>query len=96
LDDYLGKEIGPQQEGQFHQHILANSIHRLGYRVVNNPIGVPDIEAWLESATEAPAISIRSRIQGWDPQTDPLATVREQLLRLTDEELDEVERIADD
>lgn len=44
LDRFVGVN-GPQQEGFVHQSLLAQALISLGYRLNENPVGVPDISA---------------------------------------------------
>jgi len=83
IDDFLESGAGAQEEGQVHQSVLRDAVARLGYRVVNNPIGVPDIEAWLEVSVER----LRSSLTNWDPGAEELRLVRDAILGLTDDDL---------
>jgi len=47
LDAHAAADKGPQLEGAVHQYLLEDGFRHLGYRVTNNPIGVPDFDARL-------------------------------------------------
>jgi len=43
--DELARDNAPQLEGQVHQALLEDALESMGYAVVENPVGVPDITA---------------------------------------------------
>jgi hypothetical protein len=94
LDDFLGNENGPQQEGQIHQYILEDSLQHLGYVAVNNPTGVPDIHARRSTAQPTSiAPTLRDQLASWQPQDPRLDAVRETLLDLDDTDLAHLETL---
>jgi len=89
LDPNAAGSSGPQLEGYVHQYILQDAFTSLGYRVTNNPIGVPDFDARLERDRATPS-SPRRALEAWTPSSPILQNVRETLLDLGDAALDEV------
>jgi len=88
LDKFLSAETGPKQEGFIHQYLLGDALEQLGYELTENPIGVPDINATLRIGSNAVRNGIRQNVQQWQPQSNSLVQLREQLLKLTDAELE--------
>ncbi|HEV2045635.1 MAG TPA: hypothetical protein VGQ95_03455 [Chthoniobacterales bacterium] len=88
LDKFLSAETGPKQEGFIHQYLLGDALEQLGYELTENPIGVPDIRATLPVGSNAVRNGIRQNVQQWKPQNNSLVQLREQLLKLTDAELE--------
>ncbi len=99
--DALGREIdaaadpgrGAQAEGLFHPCLLEDVLESLGYRILANPVGVPDIRAERREAGEGGGL--RERIEAWHPRSAALARLREALLDLTPGDLAEIRRLLD-
>lgn len=85
LDQAATGESGSQVEGQVHQALLKDGLEQLGYVVLQNPVGVPDIVATREKNVEAE--EIRSRLASWEPSALRLKEVRRALLELEPAEL---------
>lgn len=45
IDDAFSEEIGSQMEGKLHQYLLEDVMMQIGYKIVHNDPGVPDINA---------------------------------------------------
>ena len=88
LDRFV-KSNGPQQEGFVHQRLLGHALEQLGYKLNENPIGVPDISAtWQEHRSRQMTISVRERLEEWQPSDSDLRELRQQLLARPDSNLD--------
>lgn len=93
LDKFVETK-GPQQEGFVHQRLLACALEQLGYRLNENPIGVPDILAtWTGHDPKLTIGDLRERLQGWDPAEPQLRELRERLLNCTVAELHNVREL---
>jgi len=51
IDNAVIGRSGAQQEGSIHQILLEDVIQLNGYKIIENPVGVPDIQAQLRSQT---------------------------------------------
>lgn len=85
LDAIAAGDSAAQAEGQVHQRLLEDVLRQLGYAVLPNPVGVPDILATREGEVSIEAI--RARLREWEPKTAELVAVRDALLALGDAEL---------
>ena len=52
IDETCGAEHGPRMEGQVHQALIEDVLRQLGYEIVENPIGIPDIRARAKKGTD--------------------------------------------
>jgi hypothetical protein len=86
IDGASAAESGAQAEGQVHQALLEDVLAQLGYRVLPNPVGVPDIVA-TRAATATGAGSL-DRLAAWQPQDERLRAAREALMKLGPEEIE--------
>jgi hypothetical protein len=85
LDAIAAGDTAAQAEGQVHQRLLEDVLRQLGYAVLPNPIGVPDILATREAEVSVEAI--RARLSRWKPDSTELVSLRDALLALGDGEL---------
>lgn len=78
---------GSQVEGQLHQILIEDALAQLGYEILPNPIGVPDVRARLVGAAGG---DVQRALAEWSPKTPGLRAVREALLALRPDELSEL------
>ncbi|MHC4548624.1 MAG: hypothetical protein ACYTEZ_07585 [Planctomycetota bacterium] len=82
---------GARAEGQLHQVLLEDVLTDLGYKILPNRVGVPDICAALKKGSAAGRL--RAQLEAWQPGSDALGRVRAALLDLDARELEELGRV---
>ena len=73
---------GAQLEGQLHQALLEDALEALGYEILPNPVGVPDVTARRARGPRGAAERARERLLAWRPAGERAERLRALALAL--------------